>query len=219
MLNYGALILPLVPLALAGSQSPILPTDDCPILGPSFPSDFDPTNTTAIKEAIALFPSLIESLFEGETPVLNKSASAFHIDVFSTNTNASIYSYSHSGDILTPALTAGVLDDGTQFRIGSVSKLFTVYAILNVAGLEIFDHPVTQYLPELAGNTGPSDKIIWEEVTVGGLASQQGGSGGFSEFNCPHTSYFPPTNNIFQLSPLLLAFNQTHAMFKLSWLR
>ncbi|KAF2187570.1 beta-lactamase/transpeptidase-like protein [Zopfia rhizophila CBS 207.26] len=177
MLRYAAFVLPLVPLAIG--QSPILPTDDCPILGPSFPSDFDLTNSMAIKEAIAAFPSLIDTLFEGEIPPLNKSATSFQIDVFSTQTNTSIYNYSHTGDILAPALTAGVLDDGTQFRIGSVSKLYTTYAMLNVAGLEIFDHPVTKYLPELAGNTEPSDKIIWEEVTVGALASQQGGSGGF----------------------------------------
>lgn len=194
MLNYIALALPLIPLAVG--QSPILPTDDCPILGPNSPSDFDLTKTSAIKKAIAAFPSLIDSLFEGERPILNKSGSAFQIDVFSTQTNASIYNYSHTGDLLKPALTAGVLDDDTQFRIGSVSKLYTVYAILNVAGLEIFDHPVTEYLPELAGNTGPGDKIIWEEVTVGALASQQGGSGGFRKFDRPRPCRLSPAYGV-----------------------
>lgn len=135
------------------------------------------------------FPSLINALFDGEEPALNASATTFHIDIFSTRTNASIYSYSHIGETLSHALTAGTLDDGTQFRIGSISKLYTIYAILNVAGLDIFDTPITRYLPELAGNASPSDKIIWEEVTVGALTSQQGGSGGFRMSSHPHAHW------------------------------
>ncbi|KAJ4360884.1 uncharacterized protein N0V89_001452 [Didymosphaeria variabile] len=176
MLHRAGLVLPLLALAKAHSQSSFLPTNDCPILGPSFPSDFDIPQSKYIKEAIEAFPSLVDRLFEEE--VLPKNATSFHIDVFSTRTNASIYEYSHTADIHKSALTSGVLDDGTIFRIGSVSKLFTVYTLLNVAGIEIFQHPVTQYLPELKGNTNRS-KIIWEEITVGALASQQGGVGGF----------------------------------------
>ncbi|KAJ4304649.1 hypothetical protein N0V90_000175 [Kalmusia sp. IMI 367209] len=178
MLYRTAFALPLIALATAQSESesPILPADDCPILGPNFPSDFDPNQSHSIKEAIKSFPSLIDILFESEK--IPKNATSFYIDVFSAQTNASIYNYSHSAELLDSALTTGNLDDNTIFRIGSVSKLHTVYAILNVAGIEVFQHPVTQYLPELKGNTEKS-KIIWEEITVGALASQQGGTGGF----------------------------------------
>lgn len=76
-----------------------------------------------------------------------------------------------------------MLNDDTLYRIGSVSKLLSVYAILVKAGMEIFDHPVTRYLPELAGNAGsdPLERISWEEVTVGALASQLAGTGGMRE--------------------------------------
>jgi CubicO group peptidase (beta-lactamase class C family) len=180
MFQRASLVLPFLVLAKAQSESPFLPTDDCPILGPSFPSDFDLTQSQYIKAAIESFPSMVDKLFETEK--IPKNATSFYVDVFSSQTNASIYSYSHTADIHKSALTSGSLDDGTIFRIGSVSKLFTVYTLLNAAGIEIFQHPVTQYLPELKGNTERS-KIIWEEVTVGALASQQGGVGGFRKSN------------------------------------
>ena len=174
--------------SLVAAPIPI-PTDDCPILGPAFPSDFNVASSTAIRDAKSAFPGLVENLFN--SGVLNRSDVSFVIDVFSSETNASIYSYAHSGEDLKSSLTAGVLDDGTIFRIGSVSKLHTVYAILAVAGMEIFEHPVTKYLPELACDDVPSDRIVWNEVTVGALASQMGGTGGFREF---YSLSFPSGN-------------------------
>ena len=63
-----------------------------------------------------------------------------------------------------------------------MSKLFTVYAILVAGGgLTTLDIPVTRYLPELIkeGNVDPLKNIKWEDVTIGALASQQGGSAQF----------------------------------------
>jgi CubicO group peptidase (beta-lactamase class C family) len=169
--------------SLVAAQIPI-PTDDCPILGPAFPSDFDLTSSTAIKEAISTFPGLVDALFD--SGVMNRSDVSFAIDVFSSETNSSIYSYFHSGENLQPALTAGVLDDETVFRIGSVSKLYTAYALLAVAGMDIFEHPVTKYLPELDCDNSPPDRVNWGEVTVGSLASQMAGTGGFRKFLIIH---------------------------------
>jgi len=49
--------------------------------------------------------------------------------------------------------------------------------------MDILDHPVTEYMPELAGNAEnyTHGKIIWEDVTIGALASHQGGTGGFGK--------------------------------------
>ncbi|KAF4468817.1 beta-lactamase [Fusarium albosuccineum] len=171
------LSLSLLSLCLS-SLSQSIPTEECPILGPVFPSNFDPSRTKAIRDAKKNFPKVIESLFSSE--VLNTTQTSFAIDVFSTATNESLYSYYHAGEGLRGTLTTGDLDDGTIFRIGSVSKIFTVYSILAKYGLDIFNHPVTNYVSELAGNSDsdPLDKIKWEDVTVGALAAQQAGSGG-----------------------------------------
>ncbi|KAF4978639.1 hypothetical protein FZEAL_5042 [Fusarium zealandicum] len=177
MIGLKTLSLSLLSVAFI-SLGQAIPTEECPILGPSFPSNFNPSNTKAIHDARAGFPQIIKSLFS--SGALNSTHSSFAIDVFSTATNESIYSYYHAGNGLNDTLTAGHLDDETIFRIGSVSKIYTVYAILAHAGLDVFNHPVTDYVPELAGNSDndPLARIRWEDVTVGALASQQAGSGG-----------------------------------------
>src|SRR5690242_658181 len=124
MAPWIARLLPLVALSAADYH----PTDDCPVLGSTFPSDFDPAQSKSIQEAIATFPTVIDTIFE--SGIVSKANSSFYVDVFSTYSNKTIYSYSHSGEVLKDALTAGKLDDGTIFRIGSVSKLFTMYTLL-----------------------------------------------------------------------------------------
>lgn len=159
-----------------------LPTQDCPILGLTFSSDFDLVKSEAFQNAVASFPAQIQALFDSGT--INDTYSSFAIDVYSTSTNTSIYSFYHTGSALNSTLTSGVFNDDTIIRIGSVSKLFTSYAILAYAGIDVLDHPVTSYLPELAGNYGGNamEKIMWENITVGALMSQQGGTGGFREY-------------------------------------
>lgn len=157
------------------------PTAECPLLGPAFSSDFDLSKTDAFAEAKAAFPDVIDALFEAGT--VSSNTSSFVIDVYSAVTNTSIYTYTH--EATEPAMNEtfpAELNDESIFRIGSVSKLFTVYAILaHARGLDVLSHPVTQYLPELEGNAGKDslNRIVWEDVTVGALASHQAGAGNF----------------------------------------
>lgn len=155
-----------------------LPSDDCILLGPMFPAEFDITTTDAFRNAAESFPRAINSLFSNGT--LNETGVTFAIDVFSTATNNTIYSYYHSGSALDSYLSTGDLNDNTMFRIGSVTKLFTVYAIIVHSGWQIMEKGVVEILPELKGNKGsdPLDRIVWEDITVGALAAQLGGNGG-----------------------------------------
>ncbi|CAG8217472.1 unnamed protein product [Penicillium salamii] len=166
----------------ATSAARIVATDEVPLIGPAFLTNFDPSNSTSIAHAKSKFPGLVDGLFSsGE---LNKTDLTFNIDIFSAATNRSIYNYSHVGEDAKKALTTGSFDDQTISRVGSVSKLYTAYAIIAKAGIEVFSHPVTKYLPELASNSSssPLKKIRWEEITVGALASHQAGSGGGADF-------------------------------------
>ena len=177
----------LLPSSLAiASFSDVVPTKECPIQGPVYPSGFDLTKSDAVREATEQFPQVVEKLFS--SGAIDPKQSYFTVDVFSTSTNESFYSYSHVAIGLNGTLTAGVLNDETIWRTGSVSKLFTVYALIAVAGLEVLEHPVTRYLPELSGNSREDalTKMIWEDVTVGALASQQAGAGGVRKFSESH---------------------------------
>lgn len=166
-------------LSLTGcSATSVAATDQVPLLGPSFISNFDSSESQAINEAKSEFPDIIESLFSSGG--LNRTDLIFAVDVFSASTNDSIYSYYHVGEGQEYALPAGRLDENTVSRIGSVSKLFTAYAIIAQAGIEVFSHPVTRYLPELAANgtSSPLQRIDWNDITVGALLTHQAGSGG-----------------------------------------
>ncbi|KAJ5349969.1 hypothetical protein N7541_007696 [Penicillium brevicompactum] len=182
MLLEKALIGSMLGFAATSAAAHIIATDEVPLLGPSFLSNFDPTNSTSIGNAKTKFPGLVDDLFSAGK--LNRTDLTFSIDVFSAATNRSIYRFSHVGEDAKKALTTGVFDDKTVSRIGSVTKLFTVYAIIAKAGIEIFSDPVTKHLPELAGNSSsnPLQRIRWEDITVGALASQQAGSGGAADF-------------------------------------
>ncbi|KAF9882502.1 beta-lactamase [Colletotrichum karsti] len=156
------------------------PAAEVPLIGPSFLSNFDPTDSQYIRNASESFPAVIDALFE--SGALNKTdlELVFSVDVFSAATNKSLYSYYHVGEEGKKGLTKGNLDDETVQRTGSVSKLFTAYALIAAAGIEVFSHPVTRYIPELLGNSSgdPLSNVRWEDITVGALASHQAGSGG-----------------------------------------
>lgn len=171
----GAALASLVTTAHAN----IVLTDETPLSGPSFLANFDPSEAQAVQDAIANFPDVIEGLFSDGTLV--RDDLIFYIDIFSSATGGSIYSYGHVGDGQEDALTAGALDEHSIARVGSVTKLFTVYAIIKHAGIGVLAHPVTEYLPELAGsnrNASSLDQIDWDHITVGALASHQAGVGG-----------------------------------------
>ncbi|KAJ5391966.1 hypothetical protein N7509_007456 [Penicillium cosmopolitanum] len=163
-----------------------------PLIGPSFISNFDPSSSRAIENAKKVFPSLLDNLFESGK--LDRKDLAFTIDVYSAATNDTIFSYSHVGEKSKETLTSGELNDHTISRTGSVTKLFTVYAIIAKAGMGVFSDPVTKYLPELANNSSsgnPLDSVRWEDITVGALAAQQAGSGGIADF---FKAYLDPEN-------------------------
>lgn len=95
MLSVGMTALAL--LARLPSTLASQPTEECPILGPLWPSStYSITKSSAFAAAKENFPATIESLFD--TGVLNRSTATFALDVYSTQTNESIYSYFHTAE-------------------------------------------------------------------------------------------------------------------------
>lgn len=93
--------------------------------------------------------------------------------VVSIHSNEPLFTYSYSTD---PKQT---VDANTVFRVGSISKLFTVYTILVSQSHSIFARWIGDLLPELATSETPSDTrelpANWSEVTIGALASHLAG--------------------------------------------
>lgn len=65
----------------------------------------------------------------------------------------------------------------TQFRIASVTKVFTVLAMLQHEENFDWKAPISKYVPELLSNNASNEvkTVRWDEVTLDALASQLGG--------------------------------------------
>lgn len=163
--------------ALATSSPPSLA---CPPLGPVLPAPVYPSANAAVQKAV----EAIEAALSNQTASLNSTAVS--VAVQSVHEAAPMLNFHYTPPRRDPNGTAQV-DEHTVFRIGSLSKVFTVLGVLVAEGVR-WDDPVTQYLPELRtmqrGDAGdgpePADAITtvdWDDVTIGSLASHISGIG------------------------------------------
>lgn len=152
-----------------------------------FPAPRNPSGASAVQVALssatdAIHAALVNTTAYGQ---LDPNATSFSIDVYSTHENSSIFTYHYSAPALArPSEGVAKVDSNTVYRVGSVSKLLTVYTYLAAVGDVSFNEPVTKYIPELAAyakqnasalNTGDIDLVDWNDVTVGSLASHLAG--------------------------------------------
>ena len=130
----------------------------------------------------AAFGGAIDSLLSSGQ--FDNSTASFSIQVFSVHSDDPIFEYyytaapSGNGSLGGGGRTVG---PGTLYRIGSISKLVSVYAILSKLGDRYWAEPITKYVPELAAadqrQTNTVDNVRWSEVTLGALASHSSGVG------------------------------------------
>lgn len=152
----------------------------CPILGPVYPAVIDTASSLEFNAAKTAFTETITRALS--TGQLDGRATSFSIQVFSSRSgDPIIYEYYHTasdtvGGLLRNNNTVG---PQTVYRIGSISKLVSVYAILSRLSDRYWNHPVTDFLPELARiqPRNDVDSVEWSQVTLGALASQMAGIG------------------------------------------
>ncbi|KKP00490.1 hypothetical protein THAR02_07403 [Trichoderma harzianum] len=170
-----AILLAAATIVAAGSQ-----LNDCVLAGPRWPQPLHLSGSQRLLSAITDF----ERLLTDETLNLKPNDTAWGVALFSTKENRTLYEHYY-----TPPIDVGVkeVNGDSIFRIGSVSKVFSVWAFLIEAGDRYFNDPVTKYVPELANLSFPYnssqghrlyddiDHVRWEDVTLGELASQAAG--------------------------------------------
>lgn len=88
--------------------------------------------------------------------------------------------------------TTGVrkVDANTVYRLGSLTKIFTIYTWLVQDGDVRWNEGITKYVPELAAAVNGEGfdavaNVAWEDVTIGALASQMAGIVRDCEFSSP----------------------------------
>ncbi|OQE13084.1 hypothetical protein PENFLA_c054G03176 [Penicillium flavigenum] len=153
-------------------------TTGCPILGPAFPAPTalseDPIFSSKAEE---LTSKLNEAIEDGSLPGIS-----FAVQVFSSEEDHSAFSFYHTDDpVKVGSVGVKEVDEDTMFRIGSISKLWTMFLFMTLEGTRYFHEPVSKYVPELQIEYSPAqakDKINylqWSDVTIGELASHQAG--------------------------------------------
>ncbi|KAI2773964.1 beta-lactamase/transpeptidase-like protein [Daldinia loculata] len=163
LLRLGAVVGSIVSIAAAS------PT--CPIDGPAFPKPLQPSKSEAVKAAVETLKDVFANVTE---KAHNYSIS---VQVFSANEPEPLFSLSHTAPNLASQRSTGVkkVDENTVFRLGSLTKIYTIYSFLINAGDKLWNEPITKYVPELqalANRSDPVNYVAWDELTLGGLATQ-----------------------------------------------
>ncbi|KAI0012456.1 beta-lactamase/transpeptidase-like protein [Xylariaceae sp. FL0662B] len=146
----------------------------CPIDGPIFPIPVQLSESEAVKAAV----TNLTNTFANITAEAQNYSMA--IEFFSASDSKPLFSLSHTAPQLATQNSTGVstVDANTVFRLGSLTKIYTIYTFLLNAGDKIWNEPITKYVPELqalANRTDPIADVAWDDVTIGGLATQMTG--------------------------------------------
>lgn len=175
-------------------QGQALDLTNCGLLGPVYPIPANLTNADAIRGAQSDFQRLIdEALKNGTTPwgPFDAVNTTISIGVFSTQSDDLVaqYQYTGSSPALKTRLSGGKLDTDTLYRLGSVTKMLTVYTVLAKLGTRYWSEPVINFIPELASQSKRDsiNNFNWSAVTLGSLAGQMSGIPRDCEFVLPRS--------------------------------
>jgi CubicO group peptidase (beta-lactamase class C family) len=171
-----------VVFVLACIFSPSHGATNCPLEGPIFPKpqnlSTSATIQAAIKDLTAVFAARdADNSTGGYT-------NSYSVQVFSTGDTGStpLFEHYHTAPNLASFNSTGVtqVDADTVYRMGSLTKVFTVYTFLVEAGDIHFNSPITNYVPELAAlvnnrSANAIKRVAWEDITIGELASHMAG--------------------------------------------
>ena len=175
-----------IPLFLAlaiGARAQFL---SCVLEGPEFPPPQNLEADASVRTTLAALQSTLQSLSSSSNSTLDPSTS-FSIEAFSSQSNEPLFQFHHAGSSV-KASTDGLknITRDSIYRIGSVSKLPTVYLFLIEAGDTYFSQPITKFVPELAAAAAAQNSSTteqnnalettqWDQITIGALASQLAG--------------------------------------------
>ncbi|KAK3308344.1 beta-lactamase/transpeptidase-like protein [Chaetomium strumarium] len=167
ILSFGLAVLPQQSHAQRGP---------CPLLGPVFPPVRDPLSSSSFADTMDRLNNTFHEF--GRNGTFQGLNATFYVQAFSAS--ETLFQHGYVPPEMKGFLTSQTLNEDTVFRIGSVSKLITVYTLLAEVGMERMHDPVTRWVPELARaakkNKGdPARRVQWDEVTIGQLCGHMAG--------------------------------------------
>ncbi|KAK0727547.1 beta-lactamase/transpeptidase-like protein [Lasiosphaeria miniovina] len=154
---------------------------NCPLYGPLLPKPQNLLNDAGIKSAAKALDDIFVKYIDNDNSTGSDHFS-YSVEVFSGSEDKALWSHYWTAPNLGGLNSSGVksVDADTVYRIGSITKVFTVLTFLATIGDGIWNDPITKYIPEIAALVkSTADESIfstdWEAITVGSLASQTSG--------------------------------------------
>jgi hypothetical protein len=157
------------------------------MLGPELPLPQRLTEHPLFKQAVANLSAVYDWIDLDYNNSTGSSNYSYSIQIFSTLPAPSpvLWERFHTAPNLPTLNSKGVtkVDADTVYRIGSITKVFTILAFLAEAGDRYFNEPIGRFIPEIreiierdkAREGDGVWKVDWEDITVGSLASQMSG--------------------------------------------
>jgi len=184
-----------------------------PLLGPVFQPPTKPSSSSHISLALShLRDQLASGLQNGVSSFGNftPNATSVSMTIISTFEQTPLFDFHFPSPLLANGSEGGasIVDSDSIYRIGSISKLLTVYALLLNGAEDLWDRPVTDFIPELK-EIAEMDRrdgldhitdVIWDQVTIGALASQLSGIGRDCEWSFLWANVIPLTCNALRQS-------------------
>lgn len=156
----------------------------CPLYGPVFPIPTNLANSSIFQNAIQNLTAEIKAALASGNSTYGPvdPAPAYTLQIFNLESSKPLLELYHSGTILSNSSGVQKVDGDSVFRIGSISKLVTVYAFLATVGDSVWNDLLPKWLPELRGTNIPRKAhqdpiayINWADITLGDLAGHTAG--------------------------------------------
>lgn len=168
-------------LAAATRLAPSYAKAPCPLYGPIFPKPTKLLSDPAVQYAA----TLLDGIFPQYIDNANSSGSerfSYSVEVFSATEDLPLYEHHWTATNLPLLNSSGVtrVTGDSVYRIGSITKIFTILTFLATVGDGILNDPVSKHLPEIAELAAQSSGSAiwapdWDSITVGSLATQTSG--------------------------------------------
>lgn len=154
----------------------------CPLLGPSWPAPTGLSSDATVQSAL----KNITQTLQDASNAGKFSGASLSLEIFDTTSSDALLNYAYTAKEINTTIGVSKVDENTVFRIGSTSKMFTMFLLLIQGGFNILQDPISKYIPEIKAaaadllrNTTKSkngiDYTNWNDITVGELASHLAG--------------------------------------------
>ncbi|KAI0532653.1 beta-lactamase/transpeptidase-like protein [Xylaria digitata] len=179
MLEYWRILAQLVIIQAIGSHA----KQNCPLYGLGYPKPNNLLNHQGIRNAANALDSVLGQYIDNANNT-GSDRFSYSVEVFTANEQAPLWSHYWTAKNLAAMNTTGVkeIDGNTVYRIGSLTKVFTMLTFLAEVGDSSWNEPISKYIPEIAAMVVPgrdnSHSLTspdWGSITIGALASQISG--------------------------------------------